>query len=339
MHSFKKTLSATLLLLLCIVLVYAAFTAPYFYGTAYYYQDARVRNELSGQLDLLICGSSHAFRAIIPEQLDPELGTSGYNLANSMQTMQGRYSLLKKEIRRNPVNTVIMEVSFNALTRDRQAEGPEGDLYELGRFLSPLDRMSYFFTSFAPSEYGEVFHDTVDRSNTAWKMMLRGEMGLQSVRGYLGLNSVSQVKPEEKLKEIHHTVPLALEPDEYNVSYFEKCIELCRKENIRVILVATPMSEITLSRCDGLEEIRRIYADYASRYGCAFYDFNLLKTYGERYSQDTAFYDIYHLSEEGAALFTEDLCRVLKLDAGGGDTAGLFYPGYDEMEQVLFAGF
>ena len=128
MRNFKKTARAVLALLLCVLVLYAGYTAPYFYGTAYYYQDASARSALRGSLNLLISGSSHAFRAFIPEQLDRTLGTESYNLACSMQTMEGRYRLLRKELERNPVQTVVIELSYNALTRSRAAEGPEGDL-------------------------------------------------------------------------------------------------------------------------------------------------------------------------------------------------------------------
>ncbi len=337
MHNFKKTVLVTLLLLLCVVLVYAAYTAPYFYGSAYYYQDGAVRSDLSGQLNMLICGSSHAFRAFIPEQIDRELGTDSYNLACSMQTMQGRYRLLKKEVERNPVNTVIMELSYNAMTRNREKEGPEGDIYELGRFTNPMDRLGYFFSAIRPSEYSELFHDTVDRSGTAWKKLIKGEMWLESVRGYLGLEPVDQTISAQERQEIYHSEKLPTVPDQNDAAYFEKCMELCRENNIRVIFVVTPITDRFLLKYEGLEAIHQLYTDYAAQYGCELYDFNLLKTNAQCYPQDTAFFDETHLSKEGAATFSADLCRVLQRAAQGEDITELFYADYDRLEQVLLA--
>lgn len=333
MHNFRKTARAVLALLLCMLVLFAGYTAPYFYGTAYYYQDAGARSELSGSLTLLISGSSHAFRAFIPEQLDRALGTGSYNLACSMQTMQGRYELLRRELERNPVQTVVIELSYNALTRDRAAEGPEGDLYQLGRYTDPLARWAYFFAAIAPSEYGECYHDTLTRSTRAWKALLRGEMGLQSVRGYLGLDPTDQRIAPGARAELYHTDTVPLTQDAESVAYFERCMELCAGKGVQVILVTTPMTERMLLEYDGLETVRGWYAAYAERYGCEFYDFNLLKD--ADYPADTAFFDPTHLSRFGAETFTADFCRIVQRRAQGEDVSALFYPDYDRLLQAL----
>ncbi len=331
MHSFKKTLLAVLALLLCVCVLFAGYTAPYFYGTAYYYQDAAVRSALSGELNLLICGSSHAFRGIDPTRIDAALGTNSYNLACSMQTMKGRYFLLREELERNPVQTVILEVSYNALTRNREWEGPEGDLYELGRFTSPFDRWRYFFFTAAPSEYPQFFHDTLSRSTTAWKKLIKGEMGLQSVRGYLGLDPVDLSKAQDAPE------PLVI-PEEKNAEcalYFEKCLALCAENDVRVILVTTPMPERTVLTAAGLDRARSWFADYAAQYGCEFYDFNLSKTRRTDYPDSTAFFDNTHLSRYGAQTFTDALCAVLQRQAQSEDVSALFYESYDALEKEL----
>ena len=333
MRNFKKTARVVLALLLCVLMLYAGYTAPYFYGTAYYYQDASARSALRGSLNLLISGSSHAFRAFIPEQLDRTLGTESYNLACSMQTMEGRYHLLCKELERNPVQTVVIELSYNALTRSRAAEGPEGDLYQLGRYANPLDRWAYFFTAFSPSEYGEVYHDTLTRSAEAWKKLLTGEMGLQSVRGYLGLDPVDQRLPENERAAHFHTQSLSVTQDPESVFYFERSMELCAAKGLRVILVTTPMPTRTLLEFDGLETVRGWYAAYAERYGCEFYDFNLLKT--ADYPDETAFFDASHLSRSGAEAFTADFCTIVQQAARGEDVSARFYPDYDRLLQAL----
>ena len=337
MHNFKKTAAATLALLLCVVLIFAGYTAPYFYGTTYPYQDAAVRDGLAGQLDTLICGSSHAYRAFIPEQLDEALGTNTYNIAYSMQTMQGRYFLLEKELSRNPVKTVILEVSYNALTRNRASEGPEGDIYELGRFRNPLERWRFFLSAIAPTEYGKLYYDTMDRSTTAWSALLRGETGLESTRGYLGLDPVDQSFPVDQRQSVLHSEALCVTQDEQDVYYFEKCLALCQEKGARVLLITTPMPEKTVLAYDALDTVRGWYVDYAQRYGCEFYDFNLLKTKNADYPADTAFFDKTHVSRYGAETFTADLIAVLQGKARGESTAELFYDSYADWEQALLA--
>lgn len=335
MHNFKRTILATLALALCVVLAYEIYTAPYFYGTAYYYQDAGVRGELSGQLDTLVCGSSHAFHAFIPEQMDAALGTSSYNLACAMQTMEGRYYLLQKELDRNPVKTVIMELSYNALTRNRETEGPEGDLYEMGRLTNPLERIEYLFRAYSVSEYGKLFYDTMDRSTTAWQKLFKGEMGLESKRGYLGLDAEDQSIQQSEWPNILHSGHLNLENYEPNVEIYERCMELCRSRGVKVVLVTTPMSECAIIKREGLETIRQRYAAYAQEYGCEFYDFNLIRTRTTDYPDQTAFYDESHLSKEGSATFTAAYCDLLQRVEAGENVSELFYADYNELETAL----
>lgn len=332
-----RTLPATLALLLSVILLFAIYTAPYFYGKTYPYQDSKARDALAGQLDLLISGLSHAFRAFIPEQIDRAFGTNSYNLAYSMQTMQGRYFLLKKEMERNPVKTVLIEVSYNSLTRNRKSEGPEGDIYELGRLAAPIERWSFFFSSISPSEYGKLYYDTIDRSTTARKAILRGETGSaqDSVRGYGGMAPVDQTLSPEKYAEAYHSRSIVTEQDAYDIFYFEKCPELCREKNVRVILVTTPMPKKTLLSFDRLETVRLWYEEYAARFCCEFYDFNLLKSKAADYPESTAYIDETHLSSIGAQTFSEDLCEVLKKTENGASVEGLFYGNYDEMVEML----
>lgn len=335
MHNFKRTALTLAALLLALILVFSIYTAPYYYGTAYYYQDAGVRDALSGQLDTLICGSSHAFRAFVPAIMDENMGTCSYNLGCAMLTMEGRYYLLKKELSRNPVKTVIMEVSYNALTRNRKSEGPEGDLYEMGRFSNPLERLNFMFHAFPVSEYGKLYYDTMDRSTTAWKKLFAGTMGLQTVQGYLGAETRDQTIPESDWPGMYLASGVSEKKDPEGVRIFEQCLDLCREQGVEVILVVTPMADRSILGYSGLDTVLGWYREYAREYQCTLLDFNLLKTRMDDYPQDTAFHDRTHLSFSGAETFTNDLCRVLELVRTGEDVQDMFYANYAELTQVL----
>ncbi len=336
MRNFKKTVSACTGLVLTIALIFVLITAPYFFGTAYYYQDGARRDSMAGSLDLLVTGSSHACRGIAPDTLDRELGCESYILTAPLQTMRGRYFLLRKELDRNPVKTVVMEVSYNALTRDRALEGPEGDIYQLGKFSGPADIISYFFFTIRPSEYGEVYHDTIARGITAWKMLLKREMKPYTGRGYISTGSTDLSLTKSELNEIYQAEPTITEQDADDVYYFEKCLDICRENNVRLILAVTPISDRYILMNTDLDTVRSWYLAYAEEYDCEFYDFNLLKTRQADYPADTAFSDKTHLSRTGAETFTGQLAEVMKMTAAGESTSDLFYNDYGTVtEQIL----
>lgn len=334
MRNFKKAALTTVSLLLMVILVFSLYTIPYFHGTAYYYQDAAMRDSLSGSLDLLIVGSSHAFRAFDTEILDQELGCNSYNLACAMQTMRGRYFLLKEEVERNPVKTVVLEVSYNALTRNREQEGPEGDIYELARFSNPIDRVRYFFSTIYPSEYSKLYFDTLDRSSTAWEMLLRGQMKPYACKGFQGLDANDMTITAEEAEKLYHSDALNTVPDADNLEYFEKCMNLCKEKGIRVILVVTPLSNRKIITASGLDTIREWYQDRAAQYNCEMYDFNLIPTKLEDYPMNTGFYDTTHLSREGAAVFTRQLCRIMRMAADGEAPVDSFLPDYETLTRM-----
>lgn len=341
MHNSKrKALLITVAMLLCVILLMTAFCEAYFRSSAYYYQDAGVRKGLSGTLDTLIIGSSHGFRAFVPQVLDAALGTSSYNLCCPMMTMRGRYDLLKKEIARNPIHTVIMELSYNALTRDRAVDGPEGEIYLLGRLDSITERISCFFRAIEPQEYTQVLHDTFLRSKTAWSKLLSGaktEPQLKAGRGFLPEPSNDMTIPYAQAFTMWFDNTVSERYRAENEEYLDKCIRLCQDNNIRVILVVTPLADQMLLGYSNLETIRQHELAIAEKHGIEFYDFNLIRS-REDYPAATAFFDELHLSESGAKTFTRSFAELLQKADAKENIDCLFYENYEQAGRAVLDG-
>lgn len=336
-----KAIGISLAVLLCVLLVFSGVSQLYFTHTAYYYQDAEVRSSFAGSLDTLICGASQGYEGIMPSVLDEELEISSYNISCSMMTMNGRYHLLKKELSRNPVDTVIMEVSYSTITRNRKEEGPEGDIYQLGRLESFSERISFFFSSFYLTEYDEVLLDLVDRGKRTCYMMKNGEIEAPvqwETRGFVPNETPQDMTlTVEELDRIYHTSSVKETPDPENVEIFRQMMELMQQQGIRVILVATPVSEEFLLTQSNIQNIMDWYRQQADSYGCEFYDFNLQKDYTSLYPAETAFLDTTHLVESGAETFSRQLARVIRMAEAGEDVSGLFYDSYAEAEEHMIA--
>ncbi len=334
MRSFKRTLWKAAVFLLSVFVISEIIVEPYFHSEVYHYQDAAVRDSMAGTLDLLISGSSHAYRGLMPEVLDEKLGCNSYNLSTSLMTMAGRYELLKKELGRNPVKTVILDLSYNTLTRNRVTEGPEGDLYQLGRYPNYLERMGYFFRHFQLNEYARTYYDTMNRGIQSWKRLLRGEGRRGSsekyaTKGWQGADS-TPIPPLEE--DQVRSRPLRTKNDRSDVDYLTKILALCKEKGIQVILVTLPISERITQMYDGLDEIYGQYVELSRTWGLPFYDFNLYRGKTDLFSDETAFCDISHMSEEGSRNFTGLLADVLLRIQAGQDVSGLFYDSYAQAE-------
>lgn len=330
MHNFKKIILHTALLIFFVTIILICSTLPYFWGESYYYQDYKVRTSLSGKLDTLVIGSSHALRSIKPTVLNEKLNTKAYNLSSPLMSMYGRYVMLEKEINRNPIKTVYLEISYNALTLDRKTLGLEGDLYVLGRFDNAFERINFFKNAFTTDEYKKVLSDVIVRSRNSF--FTHNTIKQYETFGYLPMPSNNQLLSDETKEKIKNTKLLDTKIKEESLNYFDKIIKLCKRNNIRVILVVTPVTEKMILEYNNLDDIFSQYIDLAKEYNCEYYDFNLDKNRMKLYSEETSFYDNTHMSDSGAEVFSNRLTEIIKKVDVKKDITNEFYNSYSEVK-------
>lgn len=333
MRSFKQVLKALTVLvafILTVALITEAVCAPYLYGTAFYYQDGKVRDSMAGTLDLLVSGASQAQRAVSPAVLDSELGCNSYNLSTPTLSMEGKYILLKKELERNPVKTVIIELCYDTIARDRDEVGPEGDHYALGRFTNPLERYAYFFRTARIGEYGEIYNELIKRSMTARERVKKGT-GNRAARayddkGFVPLDTLPIEMPDELFSE-----KISTELSEENIYFFNKTVELCKSKDIEVYVISTPLSNGAIASYDALDTIQTEYRKMCDRLGVPFYNFSLYRGKTELFPDWYAFCDRNHVGIEKADEFTALVADVIKKARAGDDVSALFYDSYAQL--------
>ena len=333
MHNFKKIILHTALLIFFVTIILICSTLPYFWGESYYYQDYKVRTSLSGKLDTLVIGSSHALRSIKPTVLNEKLNTKAYNLSSPLMSMYGRYVMLEKEINRNPIKTVYLEISYNALTLDRKTLGLEGDLYVLGRFDNVFERINFFTNAFTPEEYRKVLSDIIVRSKNSFSIHTTIEQ--YKTFGYLSMPSNNQLLSDEVKEKVKNTKVLDTKIKEESLNYFDKIIKLCKENDIRVILVVTPVTERMILEYSNLDDIFSQYIDLAKEYNCEYYDFNLDKNRMKLYSEESSFYDNTHMSDSGAEIFSNRLTEIIEDVDRGNNVSNYFLNSYTELKKIL----
>lgn len=333
MHNFKKIILHTTLLIFFVIIILICSTLPYFWGESYYYQDYKVRTSLSGKLDTLVIGSSHALRSIKPTVLNEKLNTKAYNLSSPLMSMYGRYAMLEKEIKRNPIKTVYLEISYNALTLDRKTLGLEGDLYVLGRFDNVFERINFFTNAFTPDEYKKVLSDIIVRSKNSFS--IHNTIEQYETFGYLSMPSNNQLLSDEVKEKVKNTNVLDTKIKEESLNYFDKIIKLCKENDIRVILVVTPVTERMILEYSNLDDIFSQYIDLAKEYNCEYYDFNLDKNRMKLYPEETSFYDNTHMSDSGAEIFSNRLTEIIEDVDRGNNVLKYFLNSYTELKKIL----
>ncbi len=332
MRSFKRILKSVISFFLLVGLVSAMFSVFYLRTEYYYYQDAKERGDLSGSLDTFYCGASFALRAFRPDLIDPLLGTNGYNLSGSRLTMLGRKTLLRKEVWRNPVKTVVLEVSCDTLTRIRAQEGPEGELLTFAR-LTKKERPSYLFKAFRKSEWPLLYYDMVSKGIDDVCSLLSGRLRMGNwflIRGYYPYHEPN-VPFSMNYKALTHSNTLPTQMRQDNINELNQITTLCQNSGIELILVNVPQSKAFNVTYDNLDYFHEWYADYAEKNGLKYYNFNLYKGIDTQLRDDNSFYDMHHLNNDGAIAFSELYAEVMRRAQAGEDLQNEFYSSYAEM--------
>ncbi len=334
MRSFKHVLKAlTVVIAFCLVvaILTEVICAPYLYGTAFYYQDGKVRDSMAGSIDFIISGASQAQRAVSPKVLDDELSCKSYNLSTPTLSMEGKYIFLKKELKRNPVKTVIIELCYDTLARDRDTVGPEGDHYALGRFTNPFERYAYFFKTARIGEYGQIYNELLNRSKTARGRIKEGTgdraARAYEDRGFVPLDTLPIEMPDKKdwFKE-----EIATEFSDENIEFFNKTVQLCKDSGIDVYVISTPLSDGAIYSYDALDTIHEKYSQLCQNQGVPFYNFSLIKGKSELFPDWYAFCDRNHVGIEKADEFTSLVATVIAREKKGEDVTDMFYNSFSE---------
>ncbi len=337
MQSFKQTLKTVILFFLVLLLVMAVPLGGYICSETYLHQDAKEREELAGTLDTLVLGASHAMRAVIPEVLDEEMGVNSYNMAFNLMTMQGRLELIKLEASRNPVKTIIVECSMDALTYNPNTEVLKGDQYTADRLGSFPKALSYLSRSIRVWHYPWLLYRYILMGCGTVEQFFKGEFRMRNVnqkKGYvpyydenvrLGNTSL------KKLKKVYQTVSRRPNVWEGNLKYLQEIFDFCRERGIDLILVTLPISERYVATYDNLNDTYLYYRQAAAENNVPFFDFNLHRKKTELLSDAAAFRDRSHLSNEGAKIFIKMFVETLDKLRNGEDALADFYEDYPAM--------
>lgn len=340
MRSSKKAILASAAFLLVTVLLSLLIIEPYLHSRALAFEDANLRDEHAGEFDMLICGASHAQHAFIPSVIDEVLGCTSYNLSGSLLTMNGRKALLEIELERNPVETVVLEISYNALRRDESAEYAEGDMYLMPRLPSFGDRMKYFFRNISFGDYQNAYSYSLFLGMTYWGRALAAKNinvnnVIESDLGFVPANAKDIAIPENEWASRRDEGELITGYRAENIDALRELVELCEQHGAKVIVAVVPVSDGFIWKLSGWEEFSSLMVRLSEELHFTLFDFNLLKNRRELFSDHESFSDEIHLSTSGADVFSTVFAQTLKLYENGESLDSLFYTSYEQLKNSM----
>lgn len=284
-------------------------------------------------VDVLFLGSSHGVTSFCPQEVYNQYGITSYNLSSDQQGLVTSYYWLKEALRYQTPKAVVLECYFcfpyiadEPLNTDESYTRKAIDFMrwspvkaEAVRTICDIDANQDAWSYYLPHlRYHERWlWDKPDRNDYTYREMA----GHSELKGYSPLHFYLGEKGEEfephNMEEAAgyaQMAPLMLE-------YLDKINELCRENEISLILTITPAVSANIEMCNAV----RAYAD---REGCTFISFNEQNIYRQMdYQMDMDNCDDGHPNIWGAVKVSRYIGGVLKEQFGLG---GRIEPQWEE---------
>ena len=337
MKDFKRVLLSAISFLLLVAIFSGILILPWMYGGNKAGNDYAVRRELAGSIDCLISGASHGVAGFDTAVIDEHLDCNSYNLSGNMMTMSARYVLLKKELERNPVKTVILECSYDTFTRDENAEYAQGDATVMPKLDSFGERFSYAAKYVQFKDWIYLYNDQLRKGMRFWMNTLVGDDDTKNVKykGYRPKEAGDVTLSNEEILSRYQEKRVDTPYQTASQELFAEMVKLCQEKGCRVIVAVAPISDNYIWRHSGWDNVFLWLQNFCSENDLEYYDFNLIKTRTELFSDSDAYYDNTHLNAEAAKVFSELFADVVAMQDSGEDTSKLFFEKYSEMIATL----
>jgi len=222
-------------------------------------------------IDMVFIGNSHQFCSISPEVLAEEYGMNTFMLATSAQTIPMSYYAAMEAIELQHPKTIVLEVSYCA-----------------NDFRTVSEEMSHCFFDGMPNCQAKklALKDLIEEENriyyylplglyhTRWKELAEDDYAVTQITDRGGVyyedtmynGDIPVISAEEK-----EAMPEEME------KYMDMLVELCKANNVELILYTAPFNTLWLSEEEkpDLFKRQRIFnyvADYAEEKQVAYYN-------------------------------------------------------------------
>lgn len=249
--------------------------------------------------EVLIIGSSHAYRGFDPRILFPN--KSSFNLGNSAQSPYVTYHLLKRNLDIIQPKKVVFEAYWGPLSSSSSSVESSIDVVsnktigvdEIEMILDQKNVLSFnsmnysFIKSFiAPLDSSDIQtfpHDT-----------------------YISGGYVSKSSNEGYLKETNNLTfsEKKIEINEYQLDYLVKCIALCKEKGVEFIAVRAPVMNEYIQSFDNFNQTSKFMDSLFNSHDVPYQDFcqtNVIELMQLNSNQD--FSDAHHLTQSGVEKF------------------------------------
>jgi hypothetical protein len=258
--------------------------------------------------DILIQGSSRAKEHISPKELEKQFKLTAYNLGmNGTAFPEQHYRFLEYLKHNRKPRYIIQAVDANFLIHSRNSDFAQFIPYLNQDFIDKFKGHSVF----TEMDLYVPLYKYTHRAGAAVAGVLNVfDKNVKDNGTYKGYQSFDRHFDRKAFRKSlnKHATDLKLVVNDTVYREFIGFVNYCKKENIRLILVYTPILADYQNSFENSDATSSLFTDISKKYGLKYLDYSK-----DTLCRDTSlFSDSFHLNMKGARIFNQQLMSDLK---------------------------
>ena len=251
-------------------------------------------NATEASYDTLVLGASHARSSINPQELNEYMGCNAINESIPGETVEDSYYLLEEAIKNNELKTVIFDMDFyywfdqneNLFTKTFIASQMSLDDVKLSYIWNNKDNIDIRNAFSKRYSYKISLQSAKNnfyvRQSDGYKNYDIKSISIPDAGGpYVGLGFFNRVlsgkNPKGRELIDAYANCYSKEFDSNVVEYFKKIVETCKANDIRLVVVVTPVTP-TAAQVQNFEALdEKFRTEIMEPLGVEYYNCNLLR--------------------------------------------------------------
>ena len=287
-----------------------------------------------------IVGSSRAKWGIDSEVIYNSTGIRTLNMSTGPAAIKGRYEAISGALQRYDLDTVILEIGYDAFNREDVSKWSVYDsVWVVPKMVTFRSAADYVVKDAKIPVYDldKLTGAVMDESLNAWASLVTGNFAQYSMLAGSGRAQKTDMSLSRTMARFQQNTKYL--DTYYNIDdmkTFWLMVKMCKDSGARVIAVTLPNTESLIWQTDGWDYWRWYILDMLKDLDCEYYDFNLYRQRWMLFSDKYSFRDESHLSAEGSEMLSRILAdEILSKSVNDIDVEKLFYDNYSEAKRYL----
>jgi len=271
----------------------------------------------TSNIDVLILGSSHAYRSYNPSVMNVALNhkPNVFNFGSSAQSPLTSYCLLKNTLEKHRPKLVVMDIYYMVYTGISQLKNARinWDFIE-----SRKAKNTFFSNAFSPIEQLKLLLFPTAVYKDSLKPLLKKVLGRSSnfknkgkylSNGFVANNDTVSMEALQNQNQFDFFEIGLKAFKSKHLKSTQQIIDLCKKENIPLLLVTAPMPKVSVQKIKDYDLIHQFFAQLAQDNEIKYIDFNIDRI--KKIEDTFHFHNDDHLNYSGANIVSSNLAKII----------------------------